>query len=50
MQPSLGACAGNNINMRCPSNPSTNFTVFYYETLYGVKAVSTNPCEYRYMH
>ena len=49
LQPALGACAGGTINMKCTPNPTTNFTVFYFETLYGVKSVSSNPCEYRFV-
>ena len=50
MKPGVGACSGSNANLRCDNSPTTNFTVFYYDTIYGVKSVSTNPCEYRWIN
>jgi hypothetical protein len=47
MKPGVGACLGSYANLKCDVGVTSNFTVFYYETIYGVKSISTNPCEYR---
>ena len=47
LKPGVGSCAGSYANLKCENNPTTNFTVFYFETIYGIKSNTSSPCEYR---